>query len=340
MSDLSINLNGSVLSVGSGGTGQSTYTDGQLLIGKTDGTLAKSILTAGAGITVTNGDGAVTVAADVVDLATADVTGTLPAAKGGTGQSSYTLGDMLYASAPNALTKLATGSSNTVLLGGGLTPAWGKVTLPNYADGLLTVGLGGTGQSSYTDGQLLIGNTNGNTLSKATLTAGSGISITNGSGSITVATTGVQSTLKFWIFEDRKATSTSGGNSTVGTTARLLNTVFVDGGTDVTLNTTTGVMTFAPGTYCIDATVPGYGVGAHQLTFYGVTAGGAYSFGTCEYAGTGTQTKSQCVSHFTIAGTESMRLDHYTSTAVTDGLGKAVGASYEIYSRIVIVKTA
>lgn len=48
---------------------------------------------------------------------------------------------------------------------------------------------GGTGQSSYTDGQLLIGNTTGNTLTKSTLTAGSGISITNGTGSITITNT-------------------------------------------------------------------------------------------------------------------------------------------------------
>ena len=54
----------------------------------------------------------------------------------------------------------------------------------------LSVADGGTGQSSYVNGELLIGNTTGNTLTKATLTAGSGISITNGSGSITIASTG------------------------------------------------------------------------------------------------------------------------------------------------------
>jgi hypothetical protein len=37
---------------------------------------------------------------------------------------------------------------------------------------------------------LLIGNTTGNTLTKATLTAGTGISITNGTGSITIAASG------------------------------------------------------------------------------------------------------------------------------------------------------
>lgn len=61
------------------------------------------------------------------------------------------------------------------------------VTLSGTA---LPVTNGGTGQTSYTDGQLLIGNTTGNTLTKATLTAGSGVSITNGGGSITISATG------------------------------------------------------------------------------------------------------------------------------------------------------
>jgi hypothetical protein len=54
----------------------------------------------------------------------------------------------------------------------------------------LPVASGGTGQTTYTDGQLLIGNSTGNTLTKATLTAGSGIAITNGAGSISIASTG------------------------------------------------------------------------------------------------------------------------------------------------------
>ena len=53
--------------------------------------------------------------------------------------------------------------------------------------GAIGVAYGGTGQTSYTNGQLLIGNTTGNTLVKATLTAGSGISISNGAGSITIS---------------------------------------------------------------------------------------------------------------------------------------------------------
>jgi len=55
--------------------------------------------------------------------------------------------------------------------------------------GTLAVASGGTGQTSYTDGQLLIGNTTGNTLTKATLTAGTNVTITNGAGAITINAT-------------------------------------------------------------------------------------------------------------------------------------------------------
>jgi len=50
------------VAVNAGGTGQTSYTNGQLLIGKTDGTLAKATLTSGTGITITNGDGSISIA--------------------------------------------------------------------------------------------------------------------------------------------------------------------------------------------------------------------------------------------------------------------------------------
>ena len=51
----------------------------------------------------------------------------------------------------------------------------------------LAVDKGGTGQTPYTDGQLLIGNSTGNTLTKATLTEGTNITITEGAGTIEIA---------------------------------------------------------------------------------------------------------------------------------------------------------
>ena len=58
----------------------------------------------------------------------------------------------------------------------------------------VTAALGGTGYTSYTDGQLLIGKTDG-TLAKSTLTAGTGVSVTNGNGSITIANTAPDQTV-------------------------------------------------------------------------------------------------------------------------------------------------
>ncbi len=68
---------------------------------------------------------------------------------------------------------------------------WNLLASRNAADliGTITPDKGGTGQTTYTDGQLLIGNTAGNTLTKTTLTAGTGISISNGPGSITISST-------------------------------------------------------------------------------------------------------------------------------------------------------
>ena len=73
--------------------------------------------------------------------------------------------------------KTMSGSSNT----------FSNIPFSSLA-GTVTVAAGGTGQTTYTDGQLLIGNSTGNTLAKATLTAGTNMSVTNGSGSITLAT--------------------------------------------------------------------------------------------------------------------------------------------------------
>jgi hypothetical protein len=52
--------------------------------------------------------------------------------------------------------------------------------------GTLPTAAGGTGQTTYTDGQILIGKSSDGTLDKATLTQGTGITVTNGSGAITI----------------------------------------------------------------------------------------------------------------------------------------------------------
>jgi len=54
------------------------------------------------------------------------VAGTLVAANGGTGQSSYTAGDLLYASGTTALSKLGIGTAGQALIVSGGTIAWGS----------------------------------------------------------------------------------------------------------------------------------------------------------------------------------------------------------------------
>ena len=112
---------------------------------------------------------------------------------------------------------------------GEVTPAWYRFFYTIFTlsgsggDGGISVNRGGTGQTSYTDGQLLIGNSVGNTLSKNTLTPGTGIGVTNGNGTIAVANTGVLSNIAGAGISVSAAT----GNVTIGNTGVLS----VSGGT-------------------------------------------------------------------------------------------------------------
>jgi hypothetical protein len=85
---------------------------------------------------------------------------------------------------------LTTGVTGILPVANGGTGSATGVPLATGVTGTLAVANGGTGQTSYTDGQLLIGNSTGNTLTKASLTAGSGVTITPGAGSIQIAFTG------------------------------------------------------------------------------------------------------------------------------------------------------
>lgn len=115
---------------------------------------------------------------------------TIAATVGGTGQTSYAVGDLLYADTTTSLAKLADVATGNALISGGVgvAPSWGKIGLTTHISGTLAVGNGGTGiTTTPSNGQIPIGN--GTTYTAATITAGTGISVTNGSGSITLAVT-------------------------------------------------------------------------------------------------------------------------------------------------------
>jgi len=71
----------------------------------------------------------------------------------------------------------------------------GTITTGTWTGTTLAVNKGGTGQTSYTDGQVLIGNTSSGGLDKTTLTAGTNVTVTNGNGSISIASSGGGSSL-------------------------------------------------------------------------------------------------------------------------------------------------
>ena len=108
--------------------------------------------------------------------------------------------------------------------------------------GVIAVNNGGTGETTYTNGQLLIGNTVGGTLSKNTLTPGAGIGVTNGPGSIAIANTGVLSVTAGAGISVSSAT----GNVTITNTAPVGVQSFSAGTTGLTPNSpTTGNVVLA-----------------------------------------------------------------------------------------------
>ena len=75
---------------------------------------------------------------------------TVPATAGGTGQTSYAVGDLLYANTTTTLAKLADVATGNALISGGVgvAPSWGKIGLTTHVSGILPVANGGTNASS------------------------------------------------------------------------------------------------------------------------------------------------------------------------------------------------
>ena len=76
----------------------------------------------------------------------------LKAKAGGTGQTSYAVGDLLYADTTTTLAKLADVATGNALISGGVNtaPAWGKIGLTTHVSGTLPTANGGTGLTSFT----------------------------------------------------------------------------------------------------------------------------------------------------------------------------------------------
>ena len=191
--------------VGYGGTGLTSYTTGDLMYASGTSTLSKlGIGTTGQVLTVTAGNPAwSTLSSSAVTTFSGGTTGLLPSsatsgaitltgtlavANGGTNITSYTTGDILYASASGVISKLGIGSAGQVLTVTAGNPAW--ATLSSSAVTTISFSTTGLTPSTATSGAVTVGGTlvvaNGGT-GATTLT---GVLKGNGTSAFTAATAG------------------------------------------------------------------------------------------------------------------------------------------------------
>lgn len=93
----------------------------------------------------------------------ANVTGIVSAVNGGTGLSSYTAGDLIYAASSSTLATLADVATGNALISGGVgaAPSWGKIGLTTHVSGILALANGGTGSNLSASASGTIFKTNG-----------------------------------------------------------------------------------------------------------------------------------------------------------------------------------
>lgn len=96
---------------------------------------------------------------NVVAAETFSISLPIDVADGGTGITSYAIGDLLYADSPVTLAKLSDVAVGNALLSGGVgaAPSWGKVDLTTHVDGVLPLANGGTGAATASGARTNLG---------------------------------------------------------------------------------------------------------------------------------------------------------------------------------------
>ena len=118
------------------------------------------------------------------------LTSPVTAILGGTGQTVYAVGDLLYANTTTTLAKLADIATGNALISGGVTtaPSYGKIGLTTHVDGTLALGNGGLGITSGTSGGIPYFSAT-STIASSALLAASALMIGGGAGAAPATTT-------------------------------------------------------------------------------------------------------------------------------------------------------
>lgn len=145
---------------------------------------------------------------------------------GGTGLSSATTGDLLYASGANTWASLADVATGNALISGGVgvAPSWGKIGLTTHISGTLAVGNGGSGATSLTG--YLKGNGSSAFTASSTIpnTDITGLGTMSTQAASNVAITGGSITGTGPIYTSTGSFSAAGGSTTTFTTLTNSNT--------------------------------------------------------------------------------------------------------------------
>ena len=181
--------------------------------------------------------------------------------------------------------------------------------------GIVQIPNGGTGLSDYpTNGQLLIGNTTGQKYDLKTLTAGAGITIANGAGSITITGTGGTVTSVSVVSANGLAGTVANSTTTPAITLRTAITGILKGNGTAISAAVSGT-DYAPAT---SGTSILYGNGAGG--FNNVTVGTGLTFATGTLSTSGTITTNAPVTKtadFSVASTDTWLINNKTGSTCT-----------------------
>ena len=99
-----------------------------------------------------------------------------PATAGGTGLTSFAVGDLIYADTTTTLAKLADVVTGNALISGGVgvAPSYGKIGLTTHVSGTLPTANGGTGLTGFTAANNAIYSTSSSVLTAGTLPVAAG----------------------------------------------------------------------------------------------------------------------------------------------------------------------